>query len=175
MKTFLMSAVVLAAAISTTADAEHVVTYKSAKNTSSYYQMAVQIAEAMKKGSNSDIIVTVEESQGLFKTSRKRRNVRAIMCSPPCRCWSNWRKRAWPCSRAKPIPNTTKSVPCFNSFAYHAFHHAQGSRRYQFRGPGWQDHAHRQGSFGAREGAKYLKLFGLEGKVKLATVELNAM
>ena len=30
-----------------------------------------------------------------------------------------------------------------------------------------------KGSFGAREGAKYLKLFGLEGKVKLANVELN--
>ena len=31
-----------------------------------------------------------------------------------------------------------------------------------------------KGSFGAREGAKYLKKFGLEGKVKLANVELNA-
>ena len=51
MKTFsYVSAVVLAAAISTTAAAETRVTYKSAKNTSSYYQMAVQIAEAMKEG-----------------------------------------------------------------------------------------------------------------------------
>jgi len=31
-----------------------------------------------------------------------------------------------------------------------------------------------KGSFGAREGAKYLKLFGLEGKVNLADAELNA-
>jgi len=30
-----------------------------------------------------------------------------------------------------------------------------------------------KGSFGAREGAKYLKLFGLEGKVTLADVELS--
>ena len=30
-----------------------------------------------------------------------------------------------------------------------------------------------KGSFGAREGEKYLKLFGLEGKVKLAEVELS--
>ena len=30
-----------------------------------------------------------------------------------------------------------------------------------------------KGSFGAREGAKYLKLFGLEGKVTLAEVELS--
>lgn len=46
------------------AQAETRVTYKSAKTTSSYYQMAVQIAEAMKSGSKGDIIVTVEESQG---------------------------------------------------------------------------------------------------------------
>ena len=30
-----------------------------------------------------------------------------------------------------------------------------------------------KGSFGATEGAKYLSLFGLEGKVELASVELN--
>jgi TRAP transporter TAXI family solute receptor len=30
-----------------------------------------------------------------------------------------------------------------------------------------------KGSFGAKEGAKYLKIFGLEGKVKLAEVELS--
>ena len=65
MKTFsYVSAAVLAAAISTAAAAETRVTYKSAKTTSSYYQMAVQIAESMKKGSNGNIIVTVEESQG---------------------------------------------------------------------------------------------------------------
>ena len=40
------------------------ITYKSAKSTSSYYQMGVQIAEAIKKNSNGSIIVTVEESQG---------------------------------------------------------------------------------------------------------------
>ena len=46
------------------ANAETRITYKSAKSTSSYYQMAVEIAEAMKTGSSGDIIVTVEESQG---------------------------------------------------------------------------------------------------------------
>ena len=46
------------------ANAETRITYKSAKSTSSYYQMAVEIAEAMKAGSSGDIIVTVEESQG---------------------------------------------------------------------------------------------------------------
>ena len=46
------------------AQAETRITYRSAKSTSSYYQMGVQIAEAMKAGSNGDIVVTVEEGQG---------------------------------------------------------------------------------------------------------------
>ena len=46
------------------ANADTKMTYKSAKSTSSYYQMAVEIAESMKKGSAGEIIVTVEESQG---------------------------------------------------------------------------------------------------------------
>ena len=49
---------------STSGFAETRVTYKSAKSTSSYFQMGVQIAEAMKKASSGGIIVTVEESQG---------------------------------------------------------------------------------------------------------------
>ena len=47
-----------------TAFAETRVTYKSAKSTSSYFQMGVQIAEAMKQASSGNVIVTVEESQG---------------------------------------------------------------------------------------------------------------
>ena len=49
---------------SSAAFAETRITYKSASSTSSYYQMGVEIAEAMKAGSNGAIIVTVEESQG---------------------------------------------------------------------------------------------------------------
>ena len=46
------------------ATAQERVTYKSAKTGSSYYQMGVQIAEAMKEGTDGGVIVTVEESQG---------------------------------------------------------------------------------------------------------------
>ena len=58
------------------AQAETRVTYKSAKSTSSYYQMAVQISEAMKAGSNGDIIVTVEESQGSVQNVMEARCAR---------------------------------------------------------------------------------------------------
>ena len=48
-RTVVLSLVVLCFSISD-ASAETRITYKSAKSTSSYYQMAVQIAEAMKQG-----------------------------------------------------------------------------------------------------------------------------
>ena len=60
----LVAATVFAGLAATSGSAQTRVTYKSAKTTSSYYQMAVQIAEAMKAGSDGDIVVTVEESQG---------------------------------------------------------------------------------------------------------------
>ena len=59
----LSSALLFFGAVSV-ANADTKITYKSAKSTSSYYQMAVEIAEAMKQGSAGEITVTVEESQG---------------------------------------------------------------------------------------------------------------
>ena len=45
-----------------TSFAETRITYKSAKSTSSYYQMAVQIADTIKKSTNGDMILTIEVS-----------------------------------------------------------------------------------------------------------------
>ena len=61
------------------------ITYKSAKSTSSYYQMGVQIAEAMKKNSNGSIIVTVEESQGSVQNVKevKARKGNYVFTTPP--------------------------------------------------------------------------------------------
>ena len=63
-RTSMLLALILGIASLQLAQAETRITYRSAKTSSSYYQMGVQIAEAMKTGSNGDIIVTVEEGQG---------------------------------------------------------------------------------------------------------------
>ena len=64
MKPLIFAGAALAVLAAQIAQAETRVTYKSAKSTSSYYQMAVQLAEAVKRGSNGAMILTVEESQG---------------------------------------------------------------------------------------------------------------
>lgn len=68
-----------------TANAETRITYKSAKSTSFYYQMGVQISEAMKAGSDGDIIVTVEESQGSVQNVMevKARSADYVFTTPP--------------------------------------------------------------------------------------------
>lgn len=67
------------------AQAETPVTYKSAKSTSSYYQMAVQFAEAVKKATNGDYVVTVEESQGSVQNVNEvpRRGENYLFTTPP--------------------------------------------------------------------------------------------
>src|SRR5690606_366188 len=56
------------------AEAETRVTLKAAKSGTSYYQMTVQIAEAVKAGSGGEIIVTVEESQGSVQNVKEAAN-----------------------------------------------------------------------------------------------------
>ena len=49
------------------ANAETRITYKSAKSTSSYYQMAVEIAEAMKAGSSAALLSLLRRAKVLCR------------------------------------------------------------------------------------------------------------
>ena len=80
-----VAAAAFALGLAPIAEAETRVTYKSAKSTSSYYQMAVQLAEAMKKGSGGDIQLTVEESQGSVQNVKEvaSRTGNYVFTTPP--------------------------------------------------------------------------------------------
>ena len=68
-----------------TSFAETRITYKSAKSTSSYYQMAVQIADTIKKSTNGDMILTIEESQGSVQNVKEvaSRKGNYVFTTPP--------------------------------------------------------------------------------------------
>ena len=68
-----------------TSFAETRITYKSAKSTSSYYQMAVQIADTIKKSTNGDMILTIEESQGSVQNVKELagRKGNYVFTTPP--------------------------------------------------------------------------------------------
>ena len=168
------AAFAVAGLVSTSAIADTRVTYKSAKTTSSYYQMAVQIAEAMKAGSDGKIIVTVEESQGSVQNVMevKGRGADYVFTTPPVLVRLAQGGKAMFKDKGDPKFDTIRALFPIPSLTMH-FVMSEGSGVTDFAGMEGKTILIGKGSFGAREGAKYLKLFGLEGKVKLAEVELS--
>ncbi len=156
------------------AQAETRVTYKSAKSTSSYYQMAVQIAEAMKKGSDGGIIVTVEESQGSVQNVMESavRPGNYVFTTPPVLVKLAQGAKAMFKDKGNPKFGEIRALFPIPSLTMHFVMRADSGVS-TFADLEGKTVLLGKGSFGAREGAKYLKLFGLEGKVNLADVELN--
>ena len=167
-------AAVLAVFGTSSAIAETRVTYKSAKTASSYYQMAVQIAEAMKAGSGGEIIVTVEESQGSVQNVMEAR-VRGgdyVFTTPPALVKLAQAGKAMFEGKGDPKFEEIRALFPIPSLTMH-FVVRDDSGVTDFAGLEGKKMLIGKGSFGAREGEKYLKLFGLEGKVELADVELS--
>jgi len=164
----------MGAFIASGAHAETRITYKSAKTSSSYYQMAVQIAQAMKAGSNGNIIVTVEESQGSVQNVMEAaiRPGNYVFTTPPVLVRLAQKQKAMFKNKGNPKFNDIRALFPIPSLTMH-FVMSTKSGVKDFSGLEGKTLLLGKGSFGAREGAKYLKLFGLEGKVKLANVELS--
>ena len=156
------------------ANAETRITYKSAKSTSSYYQMAIQIAEAIKTGSNGDMIVTVEESQGSVQNVNEAavREGNYVFTTPPVLVKLAQGGKAMFEGKGNPKFDDIRALFPIPSLTMH-FVVSKESGISDFAGLEGKNILIGKGSFGAKEGAKYLGLFGLEGKVNLADVELN--
>lgn len=158
----------------TVALAETRVTYKSAKSTSSYYQMAVQIAEAMKAGSDGAISVTVEESQGSVQNVMevKARGGDYVFTTPPALVRLAQGGKAMFEGKGDPAFDEIRALFPIPSLTMHFVARADAGIN-SFSDLEGKTVLLGKGSFGAREGEKYLNLFGLEGKVTLAEVELS--
>ncbi|MGI9350279.1 MAG: TAXI family TRAP transporter solute-binding subunit [Rhizobiaceae bacterium] len=171
----LVATAVAGALATTSAFAQTRVTFKSAKTTSSYYQMSVQIAEAIKKGSDGKMIVTVEESQGSVQNVKEaaKRTGNYVFTTPPVLVRLAQKELAMFKDKGDPKYGEIRALFPIPSLTMHFVMRADTGVK-SFADLQGKTILLGKGSFGAREGAKYLKLFGLEGKVKLANVELNA-
>ncbi|MGR3503546.1 TAXI family TRAP transporter solute-binding subunit [Pseudaestuariivita sp.] len=164
----------LAIAMAGTASAEERITYKSAKTGSSYYQMGVEIAEAVKAGSDGDLIVTVEESQGSVQNVMevRARGGDYVFTTPPALIGLAQGGKAMFEGKGDPAFDEIRALFPIPSLTMH-FVMSDASGVTDFAGMEGKTILLGKGSFGAREGAKYLGLFGLEGKVEIADVELS--
>jgi TRAP transporter TAXI family solute receptor len=169
-----MSAIVAATvALAPSAQAETRVTYKSAKTASSYYQMAVQVAEAVKAGSGGAMIVTVEESQGSEQNVREavKRTGNYAFTTPPSLIDSALEgKKPFPADEAYKSIRALFPVP---SLTMHWVVRADTGIK-DFADLEGKTFIIGKGSFGARQTEAVFMALGLEGKVKFVDVELNS-
>ena len=161
-----------AIALTGTVQAETRITYKSAKTTSSYYQMAVQISEAMKTGSNGDIIVTVEESQGSSQNVKEaaKREGNYVFTTPPSLI-ARALKGEKPFKANDAYQNIRALFP-IPSLTMHWVVRADSGVK-DFADLEGKSFVTGRGSFGARNAVAVFKALGLEGKIKIVDVELN--
>lgn len=175
MKLHRITAAALAGAmLAVPAAAETRVTYKSAKTASSYYQMAVQIAEAMQEASDGEISVTVEESQGSVQNVMevRARGADYVFTTPPVLVSLAQGGKAMFEGKGDPAFDDIRALFPIPSLTMH-FVMSEESGAESFADLEGKTILLGKGSFGAREGEKYLGLFGLDGKVEIADVELS--
>jgi len=168
----LLGAMLSVATLSLSANDDTRITYKSAKSTSSYYQMAVQIGENI--GKNSDLKITIEESQGSVqnvKEARKREGNYVFTTPPVLVKLAKNSKAMFKDDNAEdyakirslfPIPYLTMHFVVRADSGVETFSDLKGKSLLIGRG-----------SFGAKEAKKYMELFGLKDDVKLIGAELS--
>ncbi len=175
IKSALSAAIGLAAlSMATGATAQTRITYKSAKSTSSYYQMAVEISQAVKAGSAGKMSVTVEESQGSVQNVMESasRSGNYVFTTPPALVRLAQDGKAMFKDKTNPKFAEIRALFPIPSLTMH-FVTRKDAGVSSFADLAGKTILIGKGSFGAREGAKYLKLFGIDDKVKLASVELS--
>lgn len=167
-----VAAIALTAAAVTAASAETRVTYKSAKTGSSYYQMAVELAEAMKAA--GDISVTVEESQGSVQNVMevRARGGDYVFTTPPALVGLAQGGKAMFEGKGNPAFDEIRALFPIPSLTMH-FVMSTESGVTDIADLNGQTILLGKGSFGAREGEKYLNLFGVADSVEIADVELS--
>ena len=159
----------------TMVQAETRVTYKSAKTSSSYYQMAVQIAEAIKAGTDGGIVVTVEESQGSLQNVKEvqGRSGNYVFTTPPALIQQAQAGDGKFAGDDLAKYQAVRSLFPIPSLTMHFVVRADSGIK-TFADLADKNMLIGKGSFGAKEAEKYFQLFGLEGKVKLSSVELGS-
>ncbi|MGQ7246470.1 TAXI family TRAP transporter solute-binding subunit [Halomonas sp. V046] len=166
---------VTALSASLTAQADTRLTYKSASAGTAYYQMGVELSEAIKTGTDGAMTLTLEESQGSVQNVMEvmARQGNYVFTSPPGLV-SKARDGSGPFAQRQsprfqdiralfPIPSLTMHFVVAGDTDVLALDDLAG--KHLLIG---------QGSFGAREASRYLELFGLTGKVEVDDADVGS-
>ncbi|HLQ85497.1 MAG TPA: TAXI family TRAP transporter solute-binding subunit [Salinisphaeraceae bacterium] len=154
--------------------AEQRIAYKSAKAGTSYYQMAVELAKAIKDGSDGDVILTIEESQGSVQNVMEAavRSGHYVFTSPPALVASAAAGKGAFEKRPSEAFGQIRALFPIPSLTMHFIVRADQDAT-KLADLAGKTILLGKGTFGANEGAKYLQMFELEDQVKIASAELG--
>ncbi|WGH80385.1 TAXI family TRAP transporter solute-binding subunit [Jannaschia ovalis] len=158
------------AALALPAAAQERVTYKSAKAGSSYYQMGVQLSEALDGAAD----MTIEESQGSVQNVMevRARGADYVFTSPPGLIAAAQNAAGPFDGKGDPAFDGIRALFPIPSLTMH-FVVSEESGINSFADMAGKTILLGSGSFGAREGEKYLGLFGVADAVDIADAELS--
>lgn len=157
------------------AHAETRVTYKSASAGTAYYQMGVELSEAIREGTGDAVILTLEESQGSVQNVMEvmARQGNYVFTTPPALVAQAMGGEGAFAERQSPrfqeirglfpIPSITMHFVLAGDEGVTDISALEGKHLLIGRG-----------TFGAREAARYLELFGLQESVQIADAAIGS-
>lgn len=174
-RTLLASATAVLMGASLSAQAETRVTYKSASAGTAYYQMGVELSEAIRQGTDGEVVLTLEESQGSVQNVMEvvARQGNYVFTTPPGLV-SQAAAGEGPFAE-RPHPRFEEIRGLFPIPAITMHFVVAGDEGVI----GLEDLEDKhiligRGSFGAREAERYLELFDLMDKVEVANAEIGS-
>ncbi|APX92610.1 TRAP ABC transporter substrate-binding protein [Halomonas sp. 1513] len=157
------------------AQAETRVTYKSASAGTAYYQMGVELSEAIRRGTDDEIVLTLEESQGSVQNVMEvmARQGNYVFTTPPGLVEQALAGEGPFAERQSPrfqeirglfpIPAITMHFVAAGDEGVISMQDLEGKHILIGRG-----------TFGAREAERYLELFDLLDKVDIADASIGS-
>lgn len=150
------------------------ITFKSAKSSSSYYQMSVQLGEVVNKATDNFLQFTIEESQGSvqnLKEARKRKG-NYLFTTPPGLIQTALSSNG---AFKKDNPKDYEKIKALFTIPYLSMHFVvrKDANIKSFADLKGKTILVGKGTFGAKEGKKYIELFGLKDQVKIVESELS--
>ncbi|MBE0463467.1 MAG: TAXI family TRAP transporter solute-binding subunit [Halomonadaceae bacterium] len=167
--------VVTTLSLSFTAQADTRVTYKSATAGTAYYQMGVELSEAIRQGTNDDIVLTLEESQGSVQNVMEvmARQGNYVFTTPPALVEQAMAGEGPFAERQNPRFQEIRGLFPIPAITMH-FILAEDTGAVGIEALEGKHLLIGRGTFGAREAERYLSLFGLEENVQIADAALGS-
>ncbi|OWV27744.1 TAXI family TRAP transporter solute-binding subunit [Halomonas campaniensis] len=155
--------------------AETRVTYKSAAAGTAYYLMGVELSDAIREGTDEAIILTLEESQGsiqnVMEVSARQGNY--VFTSPAVLIEQAMAGEGAFAEHPHPRFQEIRGLFPLPSMTMH-FVLAGDKGSIDFSALEDKHILIGRGTFSAREATRYLTLFGLEGRVRIADAAINS-